>query len=369
MCDALKRASAAQSITAVIPYFGYARQDRKVAPRTPITAKLVADLLESAGATRVVSMDMHVAQIQGFFHIPSDHLFASPVFLEDIRRTSRHRRAGAGLAGRRRRGARARLLEAAQRARWPSSTSGAPGPNVSEVMNLIGDVRGKDAVLIDDMVDTAGTLTQAAQALRSEGARRVVAYAVHPILSGPAVKRIQESVLEEAVFTDTVPLGPGCRRLHEDPPAQHRAPLRRRDPAHLLGRLPELALRVAAVAPAPPLAHAPTGHPGRGQALARGGNLPPYSEAARSRGRSHGARTGCASRVRTDDRGLSSRREDACAQPIEDGADRRGRSGHPRGPRGDDRRRRPRGVDRDQRCRGTRRAGAGGSPGPGAPRF
>jgi len=156
MCDALKRASA-QSITAVIPYFGYARQDRKVVPRTPITAKLVADLLESAGATRVVSMDMHVAQIQGF--------------IVDKRRTR---------------------------------------ANVSEVMNLIGDVRGRDAVLIDDMVDTAGTLTQAALALKNEGARRVVAYAVHPILSGPAVKRIQESVLEEAVFTDTVPLGPAA---------------------------------------------------------------------------------------------------------------------------------------------------------------
>ena len=209
MCDALKRASA-QSITAVIPYFGYARQDRKVVPRTPITAKLVADLLESAGATRVVSMDMHVAQIQGFFHIPSDHLFASPVFLEDIRRnfpaTDELVLVSPDAGGVERARAYSKRLNASLAIVDKRRTQA----NVSEVMNLIGDVRGRDAVLIDDMVDTGGTLTQAAQALKSEGARRIVAYAVHPILSGPAVKRIQESVLEEAVFTDTVPLGPAA---------------------------------------------------------------------------------------------------------------------------------------------------------------
>ena len=217
MCDALKRASA-QSITAVLAYFGYARQDRKVVPRTPITAKLVADLLESAGATRVVSMDMHVAQIQGFFHIPSDHLFASPVFLEDIRRnfpaTDELVLVSPDAGGVERARAYAKRLDASLAIVDKRRTRA----NVSEVMNLIGDVRGKDAVLIDDMVDTAGTLTQAAQALKAQGARRVVAYAVHPILSGPAVKRIQESMLEEAVFTDTVPLGPAaaaCAKIRQ----------------------------------------------------------------------------------------------------------------------------------------------------------
>src|SRR5277367_4624573 len=198
MVDALKRASAA-SITAVLPYFGYARQDRKVVPRTPITAKLVADLLESAGTTRMVSMDMHAAQIQGFFHIPSDHLFASPVFLEDIRRRFTNTE---------------ELVLVSPDAGGVERTRA----NVSEVMNVIGDVRGKDTIVIDDMVDTAGTLTQAAQVLKNEGARRVLAYAVHPVLSGPAVTRIQESALEEAVFTDTVPLAPNaaaCSKIRQ----------------------------------------------------------------------------------------------------------------------------------------------------------
>ncbi len=205
MVDALKRASAA-SITAVIPYFGYARQDRKVVPRTPITAKLVADLLESAGTTRMVSMDMHVAQIQGFFHIPSDHLFASPVFLEDIRRrfgnTEELVLVSPDAGGVERTRAYSKRLNAGLAIVDKRRTRA----NVSEVMNVIGDVRGRDTIVIDDMVDTAGTLTQAAQVLKNEGARRVLAYAVHPILSGPAVTRIQESALEEAVFTDTVPL-------------------------------------------------------------------------------------------------------------------------------------------------------------------
>jgi ribose-phosphate pyrophosphokinase len=209
MVDALKRASAA-SITAVIPYYGYARQDRKVVPRTPITAKLVADLLESAGATRMVSMDMHVAQIQGFFHIPSDHLFASPVFLEDIRRrfgnTQELVLVSPDAGGVERTRAYSKRLDAGLAIVDKRRTRA----NVSEVMNVIGDVRGRDTVLIDDMVDTAGTLTQAAQVLKDEGARRVLAYAVHPILSGPAVTRLQESVIEECVFTDTVPLAPAA---------------------------------------------------------------------------------------------------------------------------------------------------------------
>jgi len=217
MVDALKRASAA-SITAVIPYFGYARQDRKVVPRTPITAKLVADLLESAGTTRMVSMDMHVAQIQGFFHIPSDHLFASPVFLEDIRRrfgsTEELVLVSPDAGGVERTRAYSKRLNAGLAIVDKRRTRA----NVSEVMNVIGDVRGRDTLIIDDMVDTAGTLTQAAQVLKDEGARRVLAYAVHPILSGPAVARIQESVIEEAVFTDTVPLAPaaaGCPKIRQ----------------------------------------------------------------------------------------------------------------------------------------------------------
>ncbi len=218
MVDALKRASAA-SITAVIPYFGYARQDRKVVPRTPITAKLVADLLESAGTTRMVSMDMHVAQIQGFFHIPSDHLFASPVFLEDIRRrfgtnTEELVLVSPDAGGVERTRAYSKRLNAGLAIVDKRRTRA----NVSEVMNVIGDVRGRDTIVIDDMVDTAGTLTQAATVLKNEGARRVLAYAVHPVLSGPAVTRIQESPLEEAVFTDTVPLAPAaaaCSKIRQ----------------------------------------------------------------------------------------------------------------------------------------------------------
>jgi ribose-phosphate pyrophosphokinase len=203
--DALKRASAA-SITAVIPYYGYARQDRKVAPRTPISAKLVADLLEVAGVTRVVSMDMHVAQIQGFFNIPSDNLYAAPVFMEDLRKrfpdTNDLVIVSPDAGGVERARAYSKRLNSTLAIVDKRRTRA----NMSEVMNLIGDVKGKDAVIVDDMVDTAGTLTQAAAALKKEGARRVVAYAVHPVLSGPAIKRIQESVLEDVLFTDSVPL-------------------------------------------------------------------------------------------------------------------------------------------------------------------
>ncbi|MFL5350299.1 MAG: ribose-phosphate pyrophosphokinase [Hyalangium sp.] len=210
ICDALKRASAG-SINAVIPYYGYARQDRKVAPRTPITAKLIADMLEVAGATRVVSMDMHAGQIQGFFNIPSDHLYGSPVFLEDLRKRFTDTddliivSPDAGGVER------ARAYSKRLNTGLAIIDKRRPQPNSSEVMNLIGDVKGKDAVLIDDMVDTAGTLAQAAAALKDKGARRVVAYAVHPILSGPALQRITDSVLEEVVFTDTVPLAPGAQ--------------------------------------------------------------------------------------------------------------------------------------------------------------
>ena len=207
MCDALKRASAA-SITAVIPYYGYARQDRKVAPRTPITAKLVADLLEVAGANRVVSMDMHVGQIQGFFNIPSDHLFASPVFLDDIRKRFpdlEHAVVVSPDAG----GVeRARAYSKRLNVPLAIIDKRRPRANASEVMNLIGDVRDRDAIILDDMVDTGGTLTQGALALKKQGAKRVIAYAAHAVLSGPAVGRIADSALEEAVFSDTVPLSP-----------------------------------------------------------------------------------------------------------------------------------------------------------------
>jgi ribose-phosphate pyrophosphokinase len=210
ICDALKRASAG-SINAVIPYYGYARQDRKVAPRTPITAKLIADLLEVAGATRVVSMDMHAGQIQGFFNIPSDHLYASPVFLDDMRRKFPDSKELVIVSPDAGGVERARAYSKRLNSGLAIIDKRRPRPNASEVMNLIGDVSGKDALLVDDMVDTAGTLTQAAAALKDRGARRVLAYAVHPILSGPAIQRIQDSVLEEAIFTDTVPLSPAAQ--------------------------------------------------------------------------------------------------------------------------------------------------------------
>jgi ribose-phosphate pyrophosphokinase len=206
MIDALKRASAG-SITAVLPYYGYARQDRKVAPRTPITAKLVADLLTAAGATRVLSMDMHAGQIQGFFDIPFDHLYAAPVLLEHMRRAFPDAEQVVIVSP---------DAGGVERARAYSKRLGASlaivdkrrtGANVAEVMNLIGDVKGKDAILIDDMVDTAGTLVQSAAALKEKGgARKVFAYAVHAVLSGPAITKITESSLEEVVFTDTIPL-------------------------------------------------------------------------------------------------------------------------------------------------------------------
>jgi ribose-phosphate pyrophosphokinase len=211
MCDALKRASA-ESITAVVPYYGYARQDRKVAPRTPITAKLVADLLEVAGATRLVSMDMHVGQIQGFFNIPTDHLYASPVFLEDIRKHFPNSEEVVLVSPDAGGVERARAYSKRLNTTLAIVDKRRPSPNASEVMNLIGDVRGKDAIILDDMVDTAGTLTQAAVALREKGARRMVAYAVHPILSGPAIQRIQDSPLQAVVFTDTVPLSKAAQQ-------------------------------------------------------------------------------------------------------------------------------------------------------------
>jgi ribose-phosphate pyrophosphokinase len=211
MIDALKRASA-DSIVAVIPYYGYARQDRKVAPRTPITAKLVADLIEAAGATRVVSMDMHAGQIQGFFNIPFDHLYAAPVLLDDMKRKFGGQSddlvvVSPDAGGVERARAYSKRLDAALGIVDKRRTR----PNVAEVLNVIGDVSGKVAIILDDMIDTAGTLTQAANALVDHGALRVFAYATHAVLSGPAVERIQKCAVEEVVVTDTIPLSPAAR--------------------------------------------------------------------------------------------------------------------------------------------------------------
>jgi ribose-phosphate pyrophosphokinase len=203
MIDALKRASAG-SITAVIPYYGYARQDRKVAPRTPITAKLVADLLQSAGASRVVSMDLHAGQIQGFFNIPFDHLYAMPVFLDYLR--PRLRPGSVCVSPDAGGVERARAYAKRLGSELAIIDKRRPSANVSEVMNIVGAVEGRDCVIVDDMIDTAGTLTNAAKALMDRGAKRVFACATHAVLSGPAVERIRESVLEEVIVTDTIPL-------------------------------------------------------------------------------------------------------------------------------------------------------------------
>jgi len=205
MTDALKRASAA-TITAVIPYYGYARQDRKAAPRTPISAKLVADLVTTAGVDRVVTIDLHAAQIQGFFDIPVDNLYAAPVILNHLK----ERFAGQDLVmvtpdagGTERARAFAKRLECPMALIDKRRT----GPNVAEVMHLIGDVKGKTAIILDDMIDTAGTLTQAAGALKQNGASAIYAAATHGVLSGPAIDRINGSVIEEVLLTDTIPLG------------------------------------------------------------------------------------------------------------------------------------------------------------------
>ncbi|HKV48930.1 MAG TPA: ribose-phosphate pyrophosphokinase [Candidatus Acidoferrales bacterium] len=210
MIDAFKRASAWR-ITAVIPYYPYARQDRKDRPRVPISAKLVADLLETSGASRVLSLDLHAPQIQGYFNIPVDHLYASPVLVEYFK----HKTLGpltvvSPDAG------------GVERARLFAKRIDAPlaivdkrriDVNVSEVMHLIGDVHGRTAVVIDDIIDTAGTLVKTAEALLKNGAKKVYAAATHAVLSGPAVQRIAESEIEEVVVTDSVPLTAAAQKL------------------------------------------------------------------------------------------------------------------------------------------------------------
>jgi ribose-phosphate pyrophosphokinase len=200
--DALRRASVGQ-ITAVIPYFGYARQDRKVAPRTPITSKLVANLLCTAGADRVVTIDLHAGQIQGFFDIPVDNLYAAPVLLDDIKANLPERLVvvSPDAGGTERARAFAKRLNAGL-AIIDKRRSAA---NVCEVMHIIGDVKGETCVIIDDMIDTAGTLCNAATALKEHGAKEVYAYATHPVLSGPALERIDNSCMEAVIVTDTIP--------------------------------------------------------------------------------------------------------------------------------------------------------------------
>jgi ribose-phosphate pyrophosphokinase len=207
MMDALKRASA-DTITVVIPYYGYARQDRKAAPRTPITSKLVADLITTAGAHRVVTIDLHAGQIQGFFNIPVDNLYAAPVILEHLRQRfagemDRLVMVSPDAGGTERARAFAKRLGCTLAVIDKRRT----GPNVAEIMHLIGDVKDKVAIILDDMIDTAGTLTQAAEALKAHGAQTIYAAATHGVLSGPAIERINNSVIEKVVITDSIPLG------------------------------------------------------------------------------------------------------------------------------------------------------------------
>lgn len=211
--DALKRASAAR-ITAVVPYYGYARQDRKVQPRVPISAKLVADLITTAGADRLLTMDLHAGQIQGFFNIPVDNLFSTPVMIEYIRQLNYpHPVIVSPDAG----GVeRARAYAKRLKATLSIIDKRRDAPNQSEVMNIIGDVAGKNAVIVDDMVDTAGTLTKAAKALIEAGAKSVCACCTHSVLSGEAIKRIEESEIEKMVVSDTIPLGEcglACKKI------------------------------------------------------------------------------------------------------------------------------------------------------------
>jgi ribose-phosphate pyrophosphokinase len=210
MVDACRRASAAR-ITAVVPYFGYSRQDRRPrATRSAITAKLVANMISSAGVDRLLTIDLHADQIQGFFDIPVDNVYASPVLLGDAWKQDYHDMivVSPDVGGVARARAMAKRLDDADLAIIDKRR---PRPNESKVMNIIGEVDGKSCILIDDMVDTAGTLCQAAAALKAEGAIKVVAYITHPLLSGGAVGRIASSELDELVVTDTIPLSSAAR--------------------------------------------------------------------------------------------------------------------------------------------------------------
>jgi len=211
MLDAFKRASA-RRITAVVPYYGYARQDRKVSPRVPISAKLVADLITTAGASRVLTVDLHAGQIQGFFNVPVDNVYATPVLLEYLRGRIGRRDVtviSPDAGGVERARAFAKRLDAnlaiidKRRAR----------PNEVAEMQIIGEVDGRAAVIVDDMVDTAGTLSAAADAVRGAGAPLVLACATHPVLSGPAIPRLAQASFDELIVTDTIPLRPEATKL------------------------------------------------------------------------------------------------------------------------------------------------------------
>ena len=204
MTDAMKRASA-NRITAVIPYYGYARQDRKTASRVPITAKLVADVITTAGADRVLSMDLHAGQIQGFFNIPVDHLYAAPVLLDYITKEKNYDSSDIVVVS--------PDAGAVERSRSFAKHLGANlaiidkrrvKANVAEIMNVIGDVKNKTAIMLDDMIDTAGTITQGAQAIMNNGAKEVVAMSTHGVLSGAAMKKIDDSPIKELIITDTI---------------------------------------------------------------------------------------------------------------------------------------------------------------------
>ena len=217
MVDACRRASAAR-ITAVVPYFGYSRQDRRPrATRSAITARLVANMMSIAGINRLLTIDLHADQIQGFFDIPVDNVYASPVLLGDAWKQAYHNIVivSPDVGGVVRARAFAKRLDDADLAIIDKRR---PRPNESKVMNIIGDIRGKVCVLVDDMIDTAGTLCHAAKALKDEGAVKVVAYITHAILSGEAIKRISDSVLDELVVTDTIPLSEearACNRIRQ----------------------------------------------------------------------------------------------------------------------------------------------------------
>ncbi|HJE02328.1 Ribose-phosphate pyrophosphokinase [Aliarcobacter thereius] len=210
MIDALKRSSA-KSINAVIPYYGYARQDRKAAPRVPISAKLVADLLEAAGIHRIVTIDLHAAQIQGFFNIPADNLFGSILFVNYIKSKNLKNPiiASPDIGG----VARARMYADKLGYDLVIVDKKREKANESQVMNIIGDVEGKDVILVDDMVDTAGTLVKAAEVLKQKGATSVMACCTHGVLSGPAYERIANGVLDELVISDTIPTKDNAKNI------------------------------------------------------------------------------------------------------------------------------------------------------------
>jgi ribose-phosphate pyrophosphokinase len=232
LLDAFKRSSASR-VTAVLPYYGYARQDKKDQPRVPITAKLVADLISRAGADRVLTLDLHAAQIQGFFDVPVDHLFAAPVMLDAIRELGIPELVivSPDAGGVERARAIAKRLQAGLAIVDKRRTA----PNVAEIMHIIGEVQDRNVLILDDIIDTAGTLTKTVEALRSQGARRILAAGVHGVLSGPALQRIEQSPLELVLITNTTPveeklakcsklralsvaplLGEAIRRIHEN---------------------------------------------------------------------------------------------------------------------------------------------------------